>query len=59
MKKIVIMKGSFIDYLDEYVLKECLNIMFPECKIEIRSGTSVNSPDEEMNTSSLYGAPAE
>ncbi|MFC1821614.1 hypothetical protein ACFL9T_02835 [Thermodesulfobacteriota bacterium] len=47
MKKIVILKGSFIDSIEEFVLKECLSIMFPECDIEIRSVPAVNSPDEE------------
>ena len=37
MKKIVILKGSFIDSLEDYVLRECLKIMFPECEIKIRS----------------------
>ncbi len=36
MKRIVILKGSFIDSLEEYVLRQCLRIMFPECNIEIR-----------------------
>jgi hypothetical protein len=44
----VILKGSFIDSLEEYVLRECLGIMFPECKIEIQSDASVNSPDEKI-----------
>ncbi|MFO7738505.1 MAG: hypothetical protein R6V46_08530 [Desulfatiglandaceae bacterium] len=49
MKKIVIMKGSFIDSLEEYVLRECLKIMFPECNIEIRAVATVNSPDRKIN----------
>jgi hypothetical protein len=48
LKKIVILKGSFIDSLEEYVLRECLGIMFPKCKIEIQSDASVNSPDEKI-----------
>ena len=43
MKRIVILKGSIIDSLEEYVLSECLNIMFPECDIEIRSHPSEHS----------------
>jgi hypothetical protein len=53
LKRIVVIKGSFIDTIEEYVLKECLNIMFPGCKIEICSVKSVDSPYEEMYTSSV------
>jgi hypothetical protein len=35
LKRIVILKGSFIDYLEEYVLRGCLIITFPEFDIEI------------------------
>jgi hypothetical protein len=52
MKRIVILKGSFIDSIEEYVLKECLKIMFPECNVEIRLVPAVNSP-EEKNIRSL------
>ena len=52
MKRIVILKGSSIDSLEEFVLKECLGIMFPECSIEIRSVPGVNSPDEEIHIKS-------
>jgi hypothetical protein len=48
LKKIVIMKGSFIDSLEEFVLRECLEIMFPECSIEIRSNPLVSIPDKEI-----------
>ena len=44
MKKIVILKGSSIDSIEENVLSECLRIMFPECDIEIRSDPAVDSP---------------
>ena len=50
MERIVILKGSFIDSIEEYVLKECLRIMFPECNIEIRLAPAVNSPEEEIHT---------
>ena len=50
MKKIVILKGSFIDSIEEYLLRECLRIMFPECNIEIRLAPAVNSPEEEIHT---------
>ena len=53
MKKIVIIKGHFIDSIEEYVLRECLTIMFPECKIEICSGAPANSQDEEMDIPSV------
>ena len=46
MKRIVIVKGAFIDSLDEYVLRECLKIMFPECHIDIRAVAPVTSQDE-------------
>ena len=49
MKKIVIMKGSFIDSLEEYVLRECLKIMFPECNIEIRAVAPANTLDRKIN----------
>jgi hypothetical protein len=45
------MKGSFIDSLEEYVLREYLKIMSPECNIEIRAVAPVNSPDREINIS--------
>ena len=46
MKRIVILKGSIIDSIEEYVLRECLKIMFPECHIEIRAVAPVTSQDE-------------
>ena len=46
MKRIVILKGSLIDSREAYVLRECLEIMFPQCDIEIRSNPLVNDPDE-------------
>ena len=49
MKRIVIVKGSFIDSLEEYILRECLEIMFPECHIEIRAAPAVNSPDKGVD----------
>ena len=49
MKRIVILKGSIIDSIEEYVLKQCLRIMFPECNIEIRLVPAVNSRDEEIH----------
>jgi len=49
LKKIVILKGSLIDSLEDFVLKECLGIMFPECKIEIRSNPHVSRPVEETH----------
>ena len=50
MEKILIMKGPSIDSIEENVLRECLRIMFPECKIEIRSHPPVYSPDDEVDT---------
>ena len=52
MKKIVILRGSLIDSLEEFVLRECLGIMFPECKIEIRADPPARSPDEARHTRS-------
>jgi hypothetical protein len=49
LKRIVILKGAFIDSIAEYVLRECLTIMFPECNIEIRLDPAVNSPDEVIH----------
>ena len=49
MKRIVILKGSLIDSLEEFVLKKCLGIMFPECDIEIRSVARASSPDDEIH----------
>ena len=48
MKKIVILKGSLIDTLEEFVLKECLGIMFPECEIEFRSDPRANTPYDDI-----------
>ena len=47
MKRIVIRKGSFTDSIEEYVLRECLKIMFPECDIEIRAVAPANNPDKK------------
>ena len=52
MKKIVILRGSLIDSLEEFVLRECLGIMFPECKIEIRADPPARSPNEARHTRS-------
>jgi hypothetical protein len=52
LKKIVILKGALIDSLEEFVLRECLEIMFPECKIEIRTDANASRPDEKMHTRS-------
>jgi hypothetical protein len=52
VKRIVILKGSFIDSIEEYVLRECLKIMFPDCNIEIQFVPAVNSPDEEIRITS-------
>jgi hypothetical protein len=49
LKRIVILKGSFIDSIEEYVLRQCLRIMFPECNIEIRLDPAANSPDEAIH----------
>jgi hypothetical protein len=49
LKKLVILKGSFIDSLEEYVLRECLKRMFPECKIEIRLIPQVEGLNEETH----------
>jgi hypothetical protein len=47
MKRVVTLKGPSIDSQDEYVLTECLKIMFPNCEVEIRSAPPENSRDEE------------
>ena len=49
MNRIVIVNGSFIHLLEEYILRECLQIIFPECYIENRSDPHANSPDEEID----------
>jgi hypothetical protein len=49
LKRIVILEGSFIDSPEKYGLVECLRIMFPECKMEIRSNPHVDSPNEELH----------
>jgi len=49
LKRIVILKGSFIDSIEEYVLRQCLRIMSPDCNIEIRLEPAVNSPDEAIH----------
>jgi hypothetical protein len=49
MKRIVILKGSLIDSLEEFVLKKCLEILFPECDIQIRSVARASSPDDEIH----------
>ena len=49
MKKMVIVRGSLIDSIEEYVLRECLRIMFPECEVEIRSVPIVDSQKMQMN----------
>ena len=52
MKRTVIMKGSFIDSMEEYVLRESLKIMFPDCNIDIQLVPAVISPDEEIHIAS-------
>lgn len=49
MEKIVILKGSYIDSLDEYVLTECIKIMFPECEIEIQLYPPADFPNEKAH----------
>ena len=49
MKRIVILKGPFIDCIDESVLRECLRIMFPECEIEVRSMLPGDSMDDQAD----------
>ena len=58
LKKIVILNGPSIESVDEYVLRECLRIMFPECDIEIRSNSPVNSPDEQIHIKPDQNQPA-
>jgi hypothetical protein len=48
MKRVVILKGSLVDSIEEYVLRECLKIMFPQCDIEILSNPPVNDLDERI-----------
>lgn len=47
MNKIVTLKGPSVDSQDEYVLTECLKIMFPNCEVEIQSAPGENSRNEE------------
>ena len=49
LKRIVILKGYAIDSIDEYVLRECLKIMFPDCELEIRSTLPESSRDDEAD----------
>jgi hypothetical protein len=49
MEKIVILKGPSVDSPGEYVLTECLKIMFPDCEVEILSTLPENSPDGGRN----------
>ena len=37
MNKTVILRGAYIDGKDNFILKECLKIMFPDCEIAIHS----------------------
>ena len=48
MKRIVILKVYLIDAMEEFVLTECLGIMFPECDIEIRAVTDATGPDVDI-----------
>jgi hypothetical protein len=43
----VILKGAFLDSIDEGVLRECLRIMFPECEIEIQLRPPVGGTDQD------------
>ena len=49
MEKVVIMKEPSIDSIGDSVLRECLRIMSPVYKIEIRSHPPVYSPDGEIH----------
>jgi hypothetical protein len=48
LKRIVILKGSLTGSIEAYVLRECLEIMFPQCDIEIRSHPLADNPDERI-----------
>ena len=37
MERVVILKGPFFDAQDQYILIQCLGIMFPECTVDIQS----------------------
>jgi len=50
MERIVILKGPSVDSPDEYILTECLKIMFPDCEVEIRSALPENNRDEETQS---------
>ena len=52
MNRIVTLKGPSVDSQDEYVLKECLKIMFPNCEVEIQSAAAENSRDKEDHDTS-------
>jgi hypothetical protein len=52
MNRVVILTGPSIDSQDEYVLTECLKIMFPNCEVEIRSAPPEDSRDEKANNRS-------
>ncbi|MFO7739793.1 MAG: hypothetical protein R6V46_15045 [Desulfatiglandaceae bacterium] len=47
MNRVVTLKGPSIDSQDEYVLTECLKIMFPDCEIEIQPTPAENNRDKE------------
>ena len=36
MERIVILKGSSVDAPDEYILTECLKVLFPDCDMRIQ-----------------------
>ena len=49
MERIVILKGPSVDVHDEYVLTECLKIMFSDCEVEIQSTLPGNSRGPEAH----------
>jgi len=52
MNRVVTLKGPSVDSQDEYVLAECLKIMFPDCEVEIQAAPAENSWDKgDYNTS--------
>lgn len=55
MKRVVILRGPSIDSTDEYILSECLRILFPESDIQVLPRQTGSSSIDGIDRShSLY-----
>lgn len=49
MKRVVILRGPSIDSTDEYVLTECLRILFPDSEIQVLARQAGNASHDGVD----------